>query len=124
MYSPERVAKELGIANSTLRKYAETFEEAGYQIKRNEMNIRRYNDEDIQILKSFTALKQRNSKRTNKEIIRDFLKFDNNLPKQKQQIIDVNKLLINYIKEMQVTKEKYDEAIKLINLRLNHIEDL
>ena len=123
MYSPKETADELGIASSTLRKYADILEKRGYQIKRNSENNRFYDEEDLKILKQFVHVKKQNPKLTNEAILRTFFLINIDKLESQQAIIHVNELLIKCIEAMEVAQEKYKEEIKLINLRLKTMED-
>lgn len=123
MYSPKETADELGIAISTLRKYANIFEKNGYQIKRNSKNNRFYVEEDLKILRQFVHVKKQNPKLTNEEILRTFFLINIDKLESQQSIMHVNELLIKCMEAMEVAQEKYQEEIKLINFRLNNLED-
>ena len=123
MYSPKGTANELGIASSTLRKYADILEKSGYQIKRNNKSNRVYDKEDIKILRQFLHLKKQNPKLANEEILNAFFLINVDKLESKQSIIHVNELLIKCTEAIEVAQEKYKEDIKLINLRLNNMEN-
>lgn len=123
VYSPKQIADELGIASSTLRKYADILEKNGYQIKRNNENNRIYDKEDIKILRYFVLVKNQNPKLTNEEILRKFFVINIDKLESQQSIIHVNELLIKCIEAMEVAQEKYKEEIKIINFRLKNMED-
>jgi len=56
IYSPKEMAKLLGIADTTVRKYSQELEKAGYHISKNEHGHRGYYDKDIIVFKQIIEI--------------------------------------------------------------------
>lgn len=56
IYSPKEMAKLLGIADTTVRKYSQELEKAGYHISKNEHGHRGYYDRDIIVFKQIIEI--------------------------------------------------------------------
>ncbi|MEX0417784.1 DUF3967 domain-containing protein [Bacillus sp. C30] len=56
IYSPKEMAKLLGIADTTVRKYSQELEKEGYHIYKNEKGHRGYYDKDIILFKQIIEI--------------------------------------------------------------------
>lgn len=56
IYSPKEMAKLLGIADTTVRKYSQELEKEGYHIYKNEKGHRGYYDRDIILFKQIIEI--------------------------------------------------------------------
>ncbi|KGR88802.1 MerR family transcriptional regulator [Lysinibacillus odysseyi] len=127
MYKAGTVAKGLSIASSTLRKYSELLEGSGYAIKRSNENNRVYTEQDIEVLKTFIALKKQYPKYKNQEILKDFFDFNSkcsidNSGDKTHHLRDQNELFNNIMGKFEQVTGEYNKALNLINLRLETLE--
>ncbi|MGQ3381504.1 MerR family transcriptional regulator [Priestia endophytica] len=59
VYSAKEVSVLLGIQNTTVRKYSQLLEKAGYHIHKNELGHRGFFDKDVIVLRKIIELTKR-----------------------------------------------------------------
>ena len=101
IYSPKEMAKLLGIADTTVRKYSQELEKAGYHISKNEHGHRGYYDKDIIVFKQIMEIAKHpdmSLENTIKAVVSTHISPDISVPDTKKVAID------NYI-----TREEFRE---------------